>query len=704
MAFEGSARVLAAAAEVAKSEPADDKIVSAQILILWVLLLVCVIVAYFIKRYRVTAITPSAAALLIGILFGAALRAAPKLQDLAEGLRFDAQIFFYGLLPPIVFGAGFNLKKRSFFRNGFEILCLAVPGTCISALLFGASTMALSKVGAIDQALLGKKPYVTSMIYGALMAATDPVATLSVFDGVAVPSTLYSLVFGEAVLNDAVALVLFKAFVEYYRLPPEESEISGWASLAKDGLDIAARSVGIMLGSFAVGVTISLAAALLLRRLAMSRAEYEMDGSMYEACLVALSGYMVYLAAEALELSGIVALFFAGVVHSHYTYYSLHADAAVTLRRMVDSGAFLCEIFVFGYMGTQLVGVRHVWDIGLVASVIPLCLLTRAANVVPMTALAQWATKRWLPANIRVMQWASGLRGAMAYGMAVNMPSFDPYHSDERTANPAIESTVLFAAVFSTLVFGSATRPLLNLLGLNLDHRDVRPAGARPRPTGDAPSERGRPGGADRVSDRRSLSPVSRDSTLTRGAAVSAHGPAPPRSKPPRRKTRGLLLWWRNIDEKAMKPLFGGLPRKSGNPAAAAAVAAGQAPPPVRPPIRSFLSFRRELGAALLGRVSTSVDAPADARPSVSTEPTPRPAPQREVSWRHGPHYHDAGGCFPEAESESDDDEVAGDARQGAGGYTMSAVIEGDEEAGEGLGEGLREALLRGGGAGPGPA
>ncbi len=58
-----------------------------------------------------------------------------------------------------------------------------------------------------------------TLFAGALISATDPVATLSIFSDMDVPPVLYNLVFGESVLNDATAIVLFRTLEEFYETP-----------------------------------------------------------------------------------------------------------------------------------------------------------------------------------------------------------------------------------------------------------------------------------------------------------------------------------------------------------------------------------------------------------------------------------------------------------------------------------------------------
>lgn len=89
-----------------------------------------------------------------------------KPAGLQTGLRFSPAAFFYGLLPPIVFAAGFTLKKRDFFRNFGTISVFAVPGTFISALFFGSITYSLVAIGIVKRSHLGTAPLIECLLYG----------------------------------------------------------------------------------------------------------------------------------------------------------------------------------------------------------------------------------------------------------------------------------------------------------------------------------------------------------------------------------------------------------------------------------------------------------------------------------------------------------------------------------------------------------
>ena len=129
---------------------------------------------------------------------------------------FDPELFFNILLPPIIFHAGYSMKKQFFFRNIGSILTFAFIGTILSTfavagIMYGVTLMfaPLSKI----------MTFIDTLRFGALISATDPVTILAIFSDLNVDVNLYALVFGESVLNDAVAIVITRT-IELY----EEAE------------------------------------------------------------------------------------------------------------------------------------------------------------------------------------------------------------------------------------------------------------------------------------------------------------------------------------------------------------------------------------------------------------------------------------------------------------------------------------------------
>jgi sodium/hydrogen exchanger 3 len=421
------------------------------------LLMVCVVVSYVIQRYNVRAVQPSGAALIVGVAFGAVARAKTARGADVAAFQFSPQAFFYGLLPIIIYSAGLNLKRRDFFADFFTIALFAFVGTVISSFVFGLSTFVLVEIGVIARKHLGSNPLLECLLYGTLISSTDPVATLSVFADVSAPPLLYNLVFGESVLNDAVAVVLFRTLAEFYE---QEFTVSTFWT-------VIGQFILVSIGSLLIGIAIALGTALLLKTLGLAEAPPNVaasyNGTAYTFALLLISGYFSYVLAENVGMSGIMSIFFTGIGNAHYSYHNVGEEAQIAVFKSFEAAAFLSETFVFAYLGMQVATFDHLWDFGILLTGIPLAMAARAVNIFPLSRLANTLRETPIPRNVQVMHAACGLRGAVAYALAVNMPSTRPGEQGSR----AVETGTLVICLVSTLVLGGATLPLMKHLGLH---------------------------------------------------------------------------------------------------------------------------------------------------------------------------------------------------------------------------------------------
>lgn len=128
-------------------------------------------------------------------------------------MSFDNDLFLHILLPPIIFQAALSIDKQALRRDLFPVLTFAIGGTVLSAILIGFITFWLSSALHSGASL----PLLDSLVFGSLISSIDPVATLGILTsvGVSQTDTLYTLVFGESLLNDGVAIVLFDTMVKH---------------------------------------------------------------------------------------------------------------------------------------------------------------------------------------------------------------------------------------------------------------------------------------------------------------------------------------------------------------------------------------------------------------------------------------------------------------------------------------------------------
>jgi len=283
-----------------------------------------------------------------------------------------------------------------------------------------------------------------AFFFGALLSATDPVTVLAIFKELGVDPDLYANVFGESVLNDAVAIVLFDTVKTFFT-----SAIT-FSSIVIAVLDFAR----IFLGSIAVAIVIGIIAALTFKWTDL----YKYPRT--EAVLIILFAYQSYLMAESLKLSGIVAILFAGIVMAHYAYKNLSGEAQHASRAIFEALAFLFETFIFIYLGMALFAFQQAWDPVLIILMLPILLISRACNIFPLSFLVNLGRKHHhkVPANQQIMLWFGGLRGAMAFALSISVPTRAPFDSH------VFLTTTLVIAIFTIFVFGGLTVPLLKYL------------------------------------------------------------------------------------------------------------------------------------------------------------------------------------------------------------------------------------------------
>jgi NhaP-type Na+/H+ or K+/H+ antiporter len=228
-----------------------EVIISENCLIFLLLLLTCLICQHYIQRYYYY--FPSTGfTLLLSMFIGGLIRIGNGTHSVnnshsesgEEGsssqyghpfmLGFSSEIFYFGLLPPILFYSGFYLKRKYFFTNLDYILSLAFLGTICSILIisFGIHCYlqwnypsSSSSVSSVDE--VSSSPEIVSssntdirdltifdtILLGTILSSTDPVTTLAIYSNLNVHYQLYYLVFGESILNDAVSVTMYKSLL-----------------------------------------------------------------------------------------------------------------------------------------------------------------------------------------------------------------------------------------------------------------------------------------------------------------------------------------------------------------------------------------------------------------------------------------------------------------------------------------------------------
>ncbi|KAJ9682185.1 hypothetical protein PVL29_018184 [Vitis rotundifolia] len=410
----------------------------------------CIVIGHLLEENRW--VNESITALVIGVCTGVVILLTSGGRS-SHLLVFSEDLFFIYLLPPIIFNAGFQVKKKQFFRNFITIMLFGAVGTLISCGIITSGVMQFfSKLD------IGSFDIGDYLAIGAIFSATDSVCTLQVLNQDETP-LLYSLVFGEGVVNDAASVVLFNAIQSF--------------DLTHTNLRIALQFIGnffyLFFTSTMLGVVAGLLSAYIIKTLYFGRHSTDR-----EVALMMLMAYLSYILAELFYLSGILTVFFCGIVMSHYTWHNVTESSRVTTKHAFATLSFVAEIFIFLYVGMDALDIEK-WrfvsntpgtSVAVSSILIGLVLVGRAAFVFPLSFLSNLARKtptEKITFRQQVIIWWAGLmRGAVSMALAYNQ--FARSGHTQLRSNAIMITSTITVVLFSTVVFGLMTQPLIRFL------------------------------------------------------------------------------------------------------------------------------------------------------------------------------------------------------------------------------------------------
>ncbi|XP_068140838.1 sodium/hydrogen exchanger 6 isoform X1 [Drosophila tropicalis] len=359
---------------------------------------------------------------------------------------FDPEVFFNIILPPIIFYAGYSLKKKYFFRNLGAILTFAIVGTTLSAFLIGGVMYGCVKL--MPKYLSSSFTFLDTLYFGALISPTDPLTILAIFNDLRVDVNLYALVLGESVLNDAVAIVLSGAIQNYGEHYSNTGEFETTAFLRS-----MSDFFSIFFLSLLIGAAMGCFTALLTK---FTRVR---DFPLLESALFVLMSYSTFLLAEATELTGVVAVLFCGICQAHYTYNNLSEDSRQRTKQIFELLNFLAENFIFSYIGVSMFTFpKHHFDAGFIITAFICAALGRAVNVYPLSWLLNIKRKPKISTNFQHMLFFAGLRGAMSFALAIRNTVSD--------ARQTMLTATSLIVIFTVIIQGGAANFLLNWLNI----------------------------------------------------------------------------------------------------------------------------------------------------------------------------------------------------------------------------------------------
>ncbi|KAH0854380.1 hypothetical protein HID58_073709, partial [Brassica napus] len=349
----------------------------------------------------------------------------------------------------------------------------SVLGTFVASIVTGV----LVYLGGV-MFLMYRLPFVECLMFGSLISATDPVTVLSIFqelgsDVICMPWCLENLwpylCTGQCPGEKSLSWSEF--------LYGDNQLSTSFSNLRKAIYKYQTKYYLKHLNTcFVVSYDTFLLHFILINELLalMQSTSSSMQGWILqnlECCLFVLFPYFSYMLAEGLSLSGIVSILFTGIVMKHYTYSNLSTNSQRFVSAFFHLISSLAETFVFIYMGFDIAMEKHSWShVGFIFFSILFIVIARAANVFGCGYLVNLArpAHRKIPMTHQKALWYSGLRGAMAFALALQsvheLP--DGHGQTIFTATTAI-------VVVTVLLIGGSTGTMLEALEVVGDSRDT---------------------------------------------------------------------------------------------------------------------------------------------------------------------------------------------------------------------------------------
>ena len=517
----------------------EEEHLSLQVLLAIILLVLYVIAAPIFEKIHFHYMHESGVVMLLGIGITLAFKFFIPSLDFTKSLAFNDKIFFTFVLPLIIFGAGYNLKKRQFFKYFTYIFLLGVVGTLIAFTWVAPLTyffnqfnffylsyskydyISLIKMGGVpvdpetkqrlnisqlnltydiknvnstimniidnsspikkvilqeedneteakeeeeqkeneeekneeeveeqsDSGYVDLKKHpilldfslMDALSFAAVISATDAVAALTFIHEDTEPK-LFSILFGEGVVNDAVCIVIYKILTDFQREGGQFSLSSVMSMLG--------TFVSLFLWSFVIGLGMGIIGSLILKSLK----KYSI-GRPAECALICLFAYLSYILSEELELSPIIALLFNGIFNSHYSFYNLSFQAreeSSILSRVLSA---IAEAFVFVYLGLTAVHYFQVafsWSFMLFELCVVMCgRFVSVFGICILMDLFHVSNFKLSFVERGICSCSGTIRGAIAFGLSISIVSKSELNRD------ILLSTTLSLVFISTIVMGA---------------------------------------------------------------------------------------------------------------------------------------------------------------------------------------------------------------------------------------------------------
>jgi monovalent cation:H+ antiporter, CPA1 family len=324
------------------------------------------------------------------------------------------ELLFYLLLPTLIFESAYNINARRMIEDAPSILILSIVSLIVSTVAIGAALYFL--LGFFGFTV----PFILTLLFGALISATDPVAVLALFKEYGAPRRLSLIFEGESLFNDATAVALFIVLLEVARFG-----YHGFDTVLEGVVSFSSMMIGGVIFGIIVG-------AIFAKLVGLAR-----ENEIASITLTIVLAHVTFILAEILShhlvfggfhfyLSPIIATTVAALLMGNYGRSKIHPRAEEFVEKLWGQLAFLSNSLIFILIGVLFVNVPKLDGVllGVVGLTILIVAAARALSIYPIVSgfNAFSAPNKRIPLSWQhLLSWGS-LRGALAVTMVLLIP------------------------------------------------------------------------------------------------------------------------------------------------------------------------------------------------------------------------------------------------------------------------------------------
>lgn len=344
-------------------------------------------------------------------------------------VTLSPELILFIFLPPLLFEAAWNLKWTDLQRNFVPITLYAVFGVVIA--IVGVAIGLNQLVGL---------SLTTALLIGASLSATDPVSVTALFRELGVSSRLGTLMEGESLFNDGMAVVAFSFLVSF--------------SLGTAQLELPA----ILLEFFTVvGVGVAVGSII---GFGISYLTQRFDLPLVEQSLTLVCAYGTYLIVEDLGGSGVIGVVTTGLILGNFgSRIGMNPRTRVIVSEFWEFLAFFVNSIVFLLIGDQIHFTSLAENLPIIAVAVGAMILMRGVAIYILSFVSDRLTQSPISLPEQTILWWGGLRGSVSIALALSVTTTLPEREQ-------IIATVFGVVLFTLLVQGLTIKPLLQKLNL----------------------------------------------------------------------------------------------------------------------------------------------------------------------------------------------------------------------------------------------